>query len=308
MNKKGNTPDIVARKLTEDYIQEHHYASLQIFTDASIDRNAGTSAAAFCIPALNVDWTEAIHGTTSTRDAEMTAILAPLMKTKEMNRQHDPVVILSDSKAALETISNNYEDHPVAMQILETIKELEIRGNIIALQWVPSHKGLPGNERADTLAKEAARLPSTLPAIPSNAQAQTAINEHVWCFHPDARTAMQTAPPLYVTGGFTREETSLLMRLRTRSAKTKDVLCITRRSKDPLCNTCDVEENIEHILLHCRTYEQQRERLMERMRNLGHPDPFLESLIYPTGPMSTRRATEIIVLDFMKESNLLGIL
>ncbi|GFT77974.1 RNase H domain-containing protein [Trichonephila clavipes] len=61
-------------------------------------------------------------------------------------------VILSDSTSALQALSNYNENNCLRVQ---NCRELlgKIKGNIV-FQWVPSHCGLWGNERADFLAKK----------------------------------------------------------------------------------------------------------------------------------------------------------
>ncbi|KAF0295398.1 Gag-Pol polyprotein [Amphibalanus amphitrite] len=73
----------------------------------------------------------------------------------------DPVMLCTDSQSALSALRAG----PAAQQsrlgatIWQALLTLAERGRRAHLQWVPSHCGLEGNERADTLAKEAARLP-----------------------------------------------------------------------------------------------------------------------------------------------------
>lgn len=308
IKRKVNTSDSVAQALVEDCLQESHRGALRIFTDASVDRGAGTSAAAFCIPSLNVEWAEAMHGTPSSRDAELLAIQSALTVVQMIDREPGPVVIISDSRAALQTITNCYEEHPVALRILRIVKELHRKGTSVALQWVPSHKGVRGNERADTLAKQATKRPPALYPPPSEAVVRSAITEHIWRFHPDARTAQKTAPPTCITRGFTRDETSLLMRLRSGSAKTKAVLHFIGQSKDPFCTSCDVHETIEHVVQHCKKFKQPRKRMIAKMKAVGYPSPLLETILYPTGTASTRRKIQRALLDFIKESGLAGVL
>ena len=47
----------------------------------------------------------------------------------------------------------------MAADIWALLRPLADRGQPIVMQWVPAHCGLPGNERADALAREASALP-----------------------------------------------------------------------------------------------------------------------------------------------------
>lgn len=64
--------------------------------------------------------------------------------------------IYSDSRAALQTVTNYNSLHPLAVEARQNIKQLFIQNKIISLYWIKAHARLEGNERADELAREAA--------------------------------------------------------------------------------------------------------------------------------------------------------
>ena len=64
-------------------------------------------------------------------------------------------VILTDSKAAFQSLTSNTPDQPIH-QLLKDLQLLP-RECTVVLQWIPAHCGIPGNERADRLAKSGSR-------------------------------------------------------------------------------------------------------------------------------------------------------
>ncbi|XP_073963046.1 uncharacterized protein [Choristoneura fumiferana] len=64
--------------------------------------------------------------------------------------------VYSDSRAALQTISNHRCLHPLAIATRENLTSISLQGKELSLFWIKAHAGLDGNERADQLAKEAA--------------------------------------------------------------------------------------------------------------------------------------------------------
>ena len=70
-------------------------------------------------------------------------------------QQRQKTVILTDSKAALQSLTFNTPDQ----QIHQLLKDLQLLPHecTVVLQWNPVHCGIPGNERADHLAKSGSK-------------------------------------------------------------------------------------------------------------------------------------------------------
>ena len=67
-------------------------------------------------------------------------------------------VIFSDSKSSLQTLSQSDPINPFVCGLFkEYVKTLKAKKDV-KFCWVPSHSGLPGNEKVDALAKEALTL------------------------------------------------------------------------------------------------------------------------------------------------------
>ena len=102
----------------------------------------------------------------STR-AELFAMRAALEEVSELTGDlaTGPVVLCTDSQAALALIANGagIQTTPLGAAIWRLLSHLTARDQDVTLQWVPAHCGLPGNERADELAKEASSLPQEAP-------------------------------------------------------------------------------------------------------------------------------------------------
>ncbi|XP_047997724.1 uncharacterized protein LOC125235264 [Leguminivora glycinivorella] len=71
--------------------------------------------------------------------------------------------IYSDSRSTLEIIGNQGSFNPIAVEIRKNLADIQGQAKEIKLYWVRAHVGTVGNERADTLAKEAALKIKTKP-------------------------------------------------------------------------------------------------------------------------------------------------
>ena len=95
--------------------------------------------------------------------AELVALRAALAEVKRLRclSRGDRLLICTDSQSALAQLQSGPEAQRsrIGADIWRHLMELAGDGVRAHLQWVPAHCGLPGNERADALAKEAAELP-----------------------------------------------------------------------------------------------------------------------------------------------------
>ena len=77
-----------------------------------------------------------------------------------------PVVLCTDSQAALTTVAGGPRTQTTrrGATVWSSLRSITERGRRVTLLWVPAHCGIPGNEREDDLAREAASLPQKVPA------------------------------------------------------------------------------------------------------------------------------------------------
>ncbi|GFU36230.1 uncharacterized protein LOC103524116 [Nephila pilipes] len=89
-------------------------------------------------------------------DDEVEAIRVALTYSNARLPLFDQDVIFSDSQAAIMAIAN-CSQAPSSMSIMQCrslMGEMREKYKTIVLQWIPSHCGIPGNEKADGLAKK----------------------------------------------------------------------------------------------------------------------------------------------------------
>ena len=65
---------------------------------------------------------------------------------------HNTFIIFSDSLSVLKAMNHTSSKNPQIQKLLEKYHEL-LANNEIVLCWVPSHIGIPGNEKVDLQAK-----------------------------------------------------------------------------------------------------------------------------------------------------------
>lgn len=95
-------------------------------------------------------------------DGEIEAIQIALSQLLCHLNHFTRVVILSDSKAALQAINSTRVPTSVAIWNCQSLLRcLSDNHKTIFLQWIPAHCGVEGNERADLLAKKGAAILQT---------------------------------------------------------------------------------------------------------------------------------------------------
>jgi ribonuclease HI len=102
--------------------------------------------------------------------AELTAIERGLALAQAVDpERRRPVRVYSDSAYSIGVVGKGWKAKANQALIADVKTELAKRGKSFRLVYVPGHSGVPLNEKADELAREAVRTrASRLPARPSS--------------------------------------------------------------------------------------------------------------------------------------------
>jgi ribonuclease HI len=169
-------------------------------------------------------------------------------------------------------------------------KSLETHPNLsVSVSWCPSHCDIPGNERADALAKEATSLNCQIPFSTTRSNAKRRIKSTTtkiwtrdWKNTPKVgrfAIANRIEPSLRPTKHFqelkeNREVFGRLIQCRTGHAYTGEFRrSFIPLSPDPSTCPCDnvTHETRTHIICECPRYNQHRKLLKKASRHLSLP-------------------------------------
>lgn len=274
----------------QELFQEELQSSNCVFTDGSRMQKAPFTGYALCSQDGSLSRQMRAPGFLSSFCVEIMAILTTIEMA--INNGWESLTVFSDSMAALKAIElvfiERYKSYLI-LKIKSVIKTFTEKGSSIKVIWVPGHVGVVGNERADSLAKDAIRsgLDSRF-GVPLreiyNKGKEDVFEELIgWCHQEGASkgTAFcenylrEGRSPWFWKAKLPRKTITVINRLRSGHTSLRESLFKFHIVDSPMCLTCNEIETPNHVFWDCNNYVQQRLRLTKNLIKVrGHlPHP-----------------------------------
>ena len=177
-------------------------------------------------------------------------------------------MFFSDSLSALQAIEEG-DLSPLVQDIMYLNYMLLSKGVLVNYCWIPSHVGISGNEVVDTLAKESLSMDSISCVIPKGFKDIYPVIDKLflrkwqekWNIDRTGRFYFLIEPNVSLKCKYSdpnKCKQTTLTRLRLGKCLLNDVLHIMKKHPTGLCNACLVPETVNHYLLQCTEFEDQR--------------------------------------------------
>ena len=196
-------------------------------------------------------------------------------------QQITDTIIFTDSLSTLEALENGSDTSKDITHLKWSLHNLMSRHSIrVVLQWIPAHTGIPGNERADALAKQGASLPQ--PDVPvaysTCCQMIKANSKEEWMNNwSTGKTGRHMyghmSKPLLKDpiNNLRRGDQSLIFQLRTQHVPLNCHLNRIGVKESAACPLCDhPSETVEHLLIDCRRLTELRGRFLPRQPSISN--------------------------------------
>ena len=183
------------------------------------------------------------------------------------------IVILSDSLSAIEALKDcNHIDRYIK-KTHNVISEIQDSGRKVNLVWVPAHVGIPGKEKADSLAKAATtreQIERWIPASIKDVKRSVARNiiqqwQTRWAADPRShhhKTLEKLVSTKSKSQCASRRKEILISKIRIGKCAMNQHLFLLKHHPDRKCQVCPQEdENVRHFLMECPTQSVLREEI-----------------------------------------------
>lgn len=305
LNKNEMNECIVSRVFAE--VKESYRDFVCVYTDAS--KKEERLGIGVWVPDRIIEYTCRLDDSICIMNGEIIAMFEgiKLGVNDASHCRNRKVIILSDSKVGMQMIveGGGKRGNAYVNEMFEWLESLETGYNI-DLQWIPSHMAIPGNERADLLADRGRMLENVMVHdISDGRDVLRVLFEYVWgkwvneyrtkCLLKGKEYSEIESTPLrkpFFKGlkGDTRMIRTI-ERVRLNHGNWKECLYKRRLAENKLCERCMVDENIEHLILLCPKYDNERQmfnvlmnaRTLKEVLQMGSSYRHLYEFIRMTG-------------------------
>jgi len=257
---------------------------ISIYTDGSKTEDSSVGAAVY-FPELGLALKHKLPAVASIFSAEAWAIYQALILLESL--QSEKAAIFSDSKNVLDALSSSYRKNnsnyliPLCRNKFHQLIRL---GYSINLAWIPSHAGIPGNERVDQMAKQAAlngrkpkfKIPYTdycVFSIRDLREKSLAILKENFLtkgklYHSLYHKDIFPNKPWYHQLSIPREQIVLISRIRSNHYNLNSSFYRKNIIHSAACDCGDPNQDINHIIFHCPQTRQYTRHLIFYLKRL----------------------------------------
>ena len=173
------------------------------------------------------------------------------------------MLVFSDSLSGLQSLSSSQIDNSLVLDILRSYTELTLRGKSIVLCWIPSHVGIKGNDKADTVAKAAinsnvsSNKICTKDILPQISKLCLDKWQQNWNSCTNKLNSIKPAIGETARSRLNRRDSVIINRLRIGHTRLTHSYLLTSDDQ-PECTACRCPLTVKHFLLECAEFSYIR--------------------------------------------------
>jgi ribonuclease HI len=271
-------PERIIQNLFATKMQQY-IGYIKIYTDGSKNIQ-GSTGAAYVVPEYKVVEQWKLPSLSSILTAELHAIYKAIQWFADQG--HNRAIILTDSLSGVEMLNNTMGRPSIYKHIIiQIIEQLKAQGKTCKISWIPSHKGIDGNELADREAKSSLNINViTIANVPKRDMSKSIKlqTRDQWQEHWDTqsnltnvgnhlrrvRTTVNHWPWTSIPSN--RKLESMLGRLRIGHCGLRAHMYRFGMADGPLCE-CNLPETVSHYVMDCQEHTAQRNALVTALNS-----------------------------------------